>query len=268
MKRFVNQSLLSFLAALLTTAVVAPEVARADDVVDKVVVRNRQFRTAGSLEVSPFVGFAVTNRLTSLTNFQLGVAYNFSEVLALEARGGYALSDFTDVGLQAREKLFATDPLGSLPLDEYSDLWRVEWQALLMPRWTPIYGKLNLVTEVPIHFQAYLTAGGGAVGLMQESVAYCQNGGSSDRSQCGGYLQENQTTWAVAGGAGFRFFLNETFMVRMELFDIAYPDSYRKGINRIQAEKETPGSEPREGTVTNAGLTNNLLFNLGASVVF
>ncbi len=28
-------------------------------------------------------------------------------------------------------------------------------------RWQPIYGKINLIAELPVHFQLYLWAGGG-----------------------------------------------------------------------------------------------------------
>ncbi|AKU90562.1 hypothetical protein AKJ08_0949 [Vulgatibacter incomptus] len=272
-----NRSLLSLLTALLAVAVVAPDLARADDVVEKVVVRNRKHRVMDALELSPSVGFSVTNRLTSQTNFQLGIAYNFSETFALEARGGYALGGLTSVGDDARASR-KTNPFTTNEklVDEFQDLWRLQWQALLMPRWTPIYGKINLATELPIHFQAYLTAGGGAVGLTQDSVLYCQQSlsGSEESAKtgfadvCPGFANETRADWAIAGGGGFRFFVTDSVLLRMEIFDIAYPDTYRKGIDRGRAAREVMGAAPQEGTVTSAGLTNVLFFNLGASVVF
>jgi len=275
MERCVNRSLLSFLAILLVTLVAAPELARADDVVERVVVRNRKHTSLGTFEVNPMVGFSVTSRMTNQTNFQLGLAYNFAEQWGIEARGGFALTGLTSVGEQARQGVMDANPFQPTaggPPDEFQDLWRLQWQALVMPRWTPIYGKLNLVTEVPIHFQAYLTLGGGAVGLQSESVVYCQNGVSdpdvSRSSTCQGYLEESRTTWAAAVGAGFRFFIFDDLALRLEVFDIAYPDEYRKGIDRRLAEREAPGSEPQQGTLTSAGLTNVLFFNLGASYAF
>lgn len=281
MERSVNRSLLSLLAVLLAAAVVVPEHAFADEVVEKVVVRNRKYQSLETFELNPMVGFSITNRMTSQTNFQLGLAYNLTENFALEARGGYAIGDLTSVGEQAREGVMNANPF--LPTsnptpDEFKDLWRLQWQALLMPRWTPIYGKLNLVTELPIHFQAYLSLGGGAVGLEQDSVVYCQNGTSSTgdgrSSQCGGYLKEDRITWALAGGGGFRFMIVddvwafEQIALRLELFDIAYPDEYRKNIDRKASEQERPGDPPGQGTVTGAGLTNVLFFNAGLSVAF
>ena len=283
MERLVNRSLLTILATLLVAAGVVPDFARADDVVERVVVRNRKYTTWQKFEVTPTVGFSLSNRLTNHTNFQLGLAYNFSETWALELRPGFALSSITDVGEQARDKVYATDPTQpgerNRETDDFQDMWRMEWQALLMPRWTPIYGKLNLVTELPIHFQAYLTAGGGAVGLTHESAVYCQNslalpaeGEPANRpGQCGGngngYLSDSRATWAAAVGGGFRFFLSDLVLLRLELFDMVYPDEYRVGIRRAEAEQEAPGSPAESGSVE-TGLTNVLMFNVGASVVF
>jgi len=273
MERIPNRSLISFLAVLLASVTLAPTAAGAadDGVVERVVVRNRQFRTEGAFEVSPMVGFSVTNRMTSTTNFQLGLGYNISETLGLEARGSYALSSLTTVADQARESLYKIGPDQSGPVDEFQDLWRIQWSALLMPRWTPIYGKLNLATELPVHFQAYLAIGAGAVGLTQETVAYCQNSvgpGGSRPGACNHYLEEERVTWTGAVGGGFRFFVNEMFTLRLELFDMFHPDEHRKGINRQRAEGEAIGSAPEQGTVTSAGLSNTLFFNVGASVVF
>ncbi|WP_373048453.1 outer membrane beta-barrel domain-containing protein [Vulgatibacter sp.] len=274
MERLVNRSLLTILATLLVAAVLAPDFARAEDVVERVVVRNRKHTTWQKFEVTPTVGFTLTNRLTSHTNFQLGLAYNFSEAWALELRPGFALGSITDVGDQARPKIYENDPFASgntnLKVDDFQDMWTMEWQALLMPRWTPIYGKLNLVTELPIHFQAYLTAGGGAVGLKRESIAYCQNGATDSGSrgaECRGYLEESKATWAASAGGGFRFFISDAVLLRLEMFDIVHPDEYRTGIVLQEAEREQPGADPQAGKLEQ-GITNVLMFNVGASVVF
>lgn len=259
MERLVNRSLLTILATLLLAAVLAPDFARADDVVEKVVVRNRKYRTWNKFEINPSVGFSLTDEMTEQVNFQIGLAYNFSEEWAVELRPGFALSDLTSVAIQSREGLRSKQ--GNAVVDDFRNLWRLEWQALAMPRWTPIYGKINLATELPVHFQAYLTAGGGAVGLTKESVAYCQGAG------CGEFLSESKATWAAAGGGGLRVFLSETFLLRLELLDIVYPDEFRTAINTTESQMEAPGSKPNAGN-SESGITNVLLFNLGASVVF
>jgi outer membrane beta-barrel protein len=269
MERLVKRSLLTTLATLLVAAVVAPDYARADDVVERVVVRNRKYTTWQKFEVTPTVGFSLTSRLTSNMNFQLGLAYNFSEIFALELRPGFNLGSLTEVGEDARDRIFSKGAVGEIEstVDDFPDMWTMEWQALLMPRWTPIYGKLNLVTELPIHFQAYLTAGGGAVGLARESIAYCQTGGANP-PECGdGYHDETKTTWLAAGGGGMRFFVSDMVLLRLELLDFIHPDEYRTGFVLQDARREPPGSKPQQGSIE-TGLTNVLMFNLGASVLF
>lgn len=251
MDRLVNRSLLTILATLLVAAVLVPDFARADDVVEKVVVRNRKYTTWNKFEVTPSVGFSLTNRLYSHTNLQLGLGYNFSETFGLELRGGWAFSSLNSVG-EAVEKSIKSAP-DSGQQKEFPDTWRVQWQGLVLPRWTPIYGKLNLVTELPIHFQAYLTAGGGAVGLERESFHFCT----------GDVCEEStRSTWTAAVGGGMRVFLSDMVLLRLELLNLTYPDEYR-----VDFKIDEQGAVTDPGAVEK-GLSNLLMFNLGASVVF
>ena len=43
-------------------------------------------------------------------------------------------------------------------------------------RWMPIYGKIGLLAELPVHFQFYLWGGGGAGTFRRESIIYCERG--------------------------------------------------------------------------------------------
>ena len=270
MERLVNRSLLTTLATLLVAVVLVPDFARAaddDDVLERVVVRNRKYTTWQKFEVTPTIGFSLTNRLTNNVNFQLGLAYNLSENWAIEARPGFNTTSLSGIGETARDQIYARGGgEAQSATDDFPDMWGMQWQALLMPRWTPIYGKLNLVTELPIHFQAYLTAGGGAVGLARESITYCQNGGAQ-LGECAQYLEEEKTTWLAAAGGGMRFFVSEMFTLRFELLDYIHPDEHRTGILLNAARDEAVGSDPQQGTVE-SGLTHVLMFNIGASVLF
>ncbi len=267
-RRSINRNSLSFLAVFLAFALVAPATAQAqrdDEIIDRVVVRNRKHSVWNTLEIAPSVGISLVNRMTQQYNFQLGIGFNFSEQWALDVRGGYALGGLTSVGEEARtrrQQFMAVEPV-----DEFQDLWRMTWQALVMPRWSPIYGKLNVVTELPIHFQAYLTAGGGMAGLEAESVVYCQ-AGNPDAIDCSGFLKEQRQSFVVAAGLGFRFFVTEGVGLRLELLDMMYPDQYRAGVDLRNARAEVEGSKPGEGTVTDSGLTNVLFFNIGATLNF
>lgn len=265
MDRIVKRILPTLSLTLLSAFVAVPFAAQADEgegVVERVVVRNRKYSVQNRIEASPMVGLSMTNRMTEQYNFQLGIAYNFSETLALELRPGFAMGGLTSIGKQARTDIPPVDA-DPHPRSEFQDLWRLEWSALVMPRWTPIYGKINLATELPIHFQAYLTAGAGVVGLTYDSIVYCQAGCSGDDS----FISEQRQSFAIAGGAGLRIFLSELLSLRLEIYDLAYPDEYRVDIRRVEARKEASGP-PQEGDVTSAGLSNVLFFNAGISATF
>src|SRR5690606_7102443 len=144
-RRSINRNSLSFLAVFLAFALVAPATAQAqrdDEIIDRVVVRNRKHTVWNTPEIAPSVGISLVNRMTQQYNFQLGIGFNFSEQWALDVRGGYALGGLTSVGEEARtrrQQFMAVEPV-----DEFQDLWRMTWQALVMPRWSPIYGQLNV----------------------------------------------------------------------------------------------------------------------------
>lgn len=269
-RRSINRSLLPLLVTLIGGALAAPEIAHAqqaqqdDEIIERVVVRNRKHSVWNTLELSPSFGVSLINRMTQQYNLQLGVGFNFSEEWGLDVRGGWSLGQLSSVAESARARREG-DGREVKPVDEFQDLWRMTWQAMLLPRWSPIYGKLNIVTELPVHFQAYLTAGGGMVGLESESIVYCQSSGASS---CTGYLTEERQSFAAAAGLGLRFFVAQGLGLRLELLNMMYPDEYRADIDIRTAVQEAPGSDPQEGTVTGSGLTNVLFLNVGATLNF
>lgn len=265
-RRSFNRTLLPILAILLGGSVVVPETARAqesDEIIERIVVRNRKHSVWNTVEIAPTVGVSLVNRMTQQLNLQLGVGFNFSEEWGLDVRGGWTFGDLTSVGKAAQQHRQSKTELELV--DEFQDLWRLKWHAMLMPRWSPIYGKLNLLTELPLHFQAYVTAGGGLAGLEMESVVYCQSGGADN---CDGFVVEERQSFLIAAGLGFRFFVAQGFGLRIELMDVMYPDERRTGFDMRAALAEQPGTPPGEGTITASGLTNVLFLNVGATVNF
>lgn len=255
------------LTALSLASLALPALASAETEgkVEKVVVRNRIHHSQGKWEVNPGVGFSLSNQMTEHINFELGLAYNIWETFALELRGGYAMSGLSSVAEQVQEQFrnpvqAPDEPGRENLLKDFKDLWQLQWSALVLPRWQPIYGKVNLVTELPVHFQLYLTAGGGMVGLHRESTLYYQGGQ---------FLEEDRQSFAIAGGGGMRFWLADWAMFKVELLDIAYPDQYLEQVSRYQASLEAPGAEPLAGQeAASPGWTNLLFINVGTSFQF
>jgi outer membrane beta-barrel protein len=251
-------------AALAQEGAQAPE----EELVERVVVRNRLYTSAGRLELSPTAGLTVLNRLTAHYNFNLNAAFNFTETLGVEARGGWALSSLTGLARDLRDDLARRDPARNedIEVSDLRDLWQMNGNLALGARWMPIYGKVNLLGDIPVHFQAYLWAGGGVANFVRESVAYCQQvapDGTLARGTCSAPLVERRAGVIGSAAAGMRFFVHKGGALRLELRDYLYPDSYRVRIVRADAE-----AGRTTGTVVNSGITNLVMADVGYTFIF
>ena len=201
-------------------------------------------------------------RLTEHYNFQANVGYNIVDSFAVELRAGWAYSRNTSLTTRVREQLLATS-VGSF--SDVSGLWRMSVNGAIGARWQPIYGKISLVAEVPVHFQLYLWAGAGGALLDRESAVLCTQpvrGAMNTITACNEYLTEQKFAPVVSLAAGFRFFINEHHVVRIELRDWSYFDSYFENVpaSNNGAQGGTLASSP--------GITNVVLIDLGYSFIF
>ncbi len=279
-------SRLAFLA--LAVAMFAPVAADAAEA-EKVVVRNRKFTTDGRFEASANVGFTMVNYLTDHTNLSANLAYNITETLALQLGGGYAISGYTNVAEAASTEVARTDPASGLKVsDDFSDAWRMTWNTDLTVRWAPIYGKINVAAELPIHFQAYLIAGGGVGGMQRDSLNYCIGTPATRKSAVCNVrdpsqhdprnvlepLRSNAIKPVFIGGGGLRFFALDWVGLKLEVRDVAFPDSYRVNVPRADAERDSGakaanGGAPSFGEeAASPGITHLVFFNVGATFLF
>jgi outer membrane beta-barrel protein len=141
--------------------------------------------------------------------------------------------------------------------DEIEGADQMRGAALVMARIAPIYGKVNLAAELPVHFQAFLLAGAGAASFKHESVNLCASPGSGPCA-AGDY----QTTTSVKPmgevGGGFRIYLGQRWSLRTEVRAFLYPATVVRGADLTQ---------PGTGTTARyLGLVTTL--GLGASALF
>ncbi len=258
--------------ALVGSPVYAEEQKKKDDgqdLIERVVVRNRLYDLSGRFELTPSAGFTIVNRLTDHYNFNLGVAYNVSNTLAFELRGGYAMSRHTALADDLSREVLREDPNKGINnvVNDLSGLWEMQGNAAVGVRWAPIYGKIGLLSELPVHFQFYAWAGGGAGSFRRESIVECYAVESRGDGACGDWRTDNRVTWLASGAVGFRFFTHQGGGLRLEVRDYAFPDEYRVGINRSEAEKGIR-DEDKVQLAKSPGLTNLVLFDLGYSFIF
>ncbi|MCU0699525.1 MAG: outer membrane beta-barrel domain-containing protein [Myxococcaceae bacterium] len=250
---------------LAAGAASAQAVGEGDELVEKVAVRNRLYMVERRFEIGGNVGFTLLPRLTDHYNFNASAAYNVVEWFAVEARVGYAYSRQTSLADQVKEAFSSQNTLPKI--NDFSDLWQMGFNGVVGARFQPIYGKLNLLAELPVHFQLYLWAGGGVGSFTRESLLICpQRSGSS----CTGYFREGDNPPVikpiVSLALGFRFFVANRHAVRLEARTWSWLDSYYVGVDRpmVTANNPTAG-----GMLSpNAGVTTLSQIDLGYSFVF
>jgi outer membrane beta-barrel protein len=259
------RSRLRFLA-LLTLA--SASTALAQESLEKVVVRNRLYTPGGHFEAGVGVGFTLVNELVDHTNFTLNLSYNLSEAFAIEVRGGYAYSHHTSLADQISTDLLANQPHAGTAgwpnvVDDMANLWEMKLNVLGGLRWSPIYGKISLLAEVPVHFQSYLWLGGGAGQFNRRSVVDCQQ---LSGTTCGAWETETRWTWIASAAFGLRFFLGgyTGHSIHLEVRDLLWPDYYLVNIDRSIAGQGSPSGVP----ASSPGVTNLLLLDVGYSFVF
>ncbi|XXF81004.1 outer membrane beta-barrel domain-containing protein [Myxococcaceae bacterium GXIMD 01537] len=247
-----------------------------EEVIDASVVRNRLFRPAGNFEVSAGVGVPVLTHLTAHYTFDVGLAYNLFDTLALEARAGWAASRHTGLANSISESFL--DREDKKVTDEMEDLWQMSLHGVAGVRWAPVYGKLSLVADLPVHFQAYLWGGGGLGSFRRQSIIQCSRVVDRDLGVCDNrtdlmdrgsasesyWTTETRVAPVVSGALGFRFFVKQRHGLRLEVRDWIFQDSYRVGLSRDEweagRETGTPASSP--------GLTHLVQFDVGYTFLF
>ena len=247
-------NLMSCLVLMTAQAAFAED--ETEELVEKVAVRNRLFSVEGRWELGGNVGFSLLSRLTDHYNFNVSVAFNPKDWLGLEVRGGYALSRHTSLADQIQTDFFANNTISRA--NDAADLWELTAHGVIGARFQPIYGKINLMSELPIHFQFYVWAGGGVGALKRESMVLCAERVSA--RECGQFLTENKVSPLVSVALGFRFFIMQQHSVKIEVRDWSYLDSFQINVDRATG---TGGMDS-----PNAGITNLVQFDLGYAFIF
>ena len=245
-------------------------------VLDPAAVRHRLFSPEEHLELSLTVGAPTREYLTGHYNLNVGLAYNFFQTLALEARAGYALSRHTGLARSLSESFLNRED--KRITDELEDLWQMGAHGVVGARWAPIYGKLSLLADGTAHFQAYLWAGGGLATLRRESIIQCERVVDRARGVCDNRTNPDDASTAtesywrtdsrvapvVSAAVGVRFFLSNRHALRFELRDWVFQDAYRVNLDRELWEAGQTSGEP----ASDPGFTHLVQFDLGYTFLF
>lgn len=221
------------------------------------VVQERLYVFDGRFDLSLMGGVAMNPKLIDHYAFLLRPAYHLTDAWSLELVGGFVLAqERQNLTNRAREGIRVTIFDSGDEKNEFADMGKMQWVAQAAVRWSPVYGKLNLAAEVPIHFGAYASAGGGVMGIHRESLADCE----SVVPREDGYVDYSCATDSgvkpgVMLALGLRFYVSDWIAVRTEMSSFMFPDEYQLDLHT---------AEPR----TVRGITNVLMFLGGVSFIF
>ena len=190
------------------------------------------------------IGFlaAVNSSLVDQTGGELSITYHPNEWSDFGLEFLANRTTFSDLSGQIRDRLPArSSALTGQPNtgDEISGVDQLRRGALAVARVAPIYGKVNLASEVAVHFQAYLLAGAGAAAFKHESLNLCATPGTSACAP--GEFQTSSSVEPLGeAGAGMRFYLGQRWSLRGEFRGFVFPATYLRNADLTQPGTGTP----------------------------
>gem|GEM_PF-895241 len=204
--------------------------------VQKNVIQNRFFLKTNRFEIAPMVGYVPNNAFVSIPLGGAYLAYHFSEGFAVEGTVIYA-PNTGDAGVKNLTKtLVAIAYEGNSETNFQQPLDRLQLGAVFDARWSPVYGKINLIGEGVLNFDVYGTAGLGLL-LITKDAAGVNPDYASGASDNPVLLDPNAPTasnLAVNLGVGFDFFLSQTVALKLDARSLLYVAKEPDYKNRLQ----------------------------------
>ncbi|MBX2814223.1 MAG: outer membrane beta-barrel domain-containing protein [Myxococcales bacterium] len=164
----------------------------------KVFLKRRRF------ELYPYAGMDLNDAFFQHFFLGGGVAYHFQDSFGLELRGGATIAEIEKDSVR-----FVRVTSGALPQEEALSLVA---HGDLNATWAPVYGKFSLFSESIVHFDAFLSLGGGV---------FLTERGERETEDA---LVEQVTSVnpAVNIGIGLRNYINEWLVFRLEVRNYSF----------------------------------------------
>lgn len=252
---------LLFFAAVFVAALAA----RGEDAVvgpgaPPTVLQGKLYQVSRRWEVGVAFGAALNTSLVDQYGGLLSISYHPNEWADVGVDVLANRTSFSGLSDQIRARLPSrTNPGTGQPNsgDEIEGGDQMRAGALVMARIAPLYGKLNLAAELPVHFQVFLLAGAGAAGFKHESVNLCASPGGAPCAP-GDYQTSTSLKPIGEAGGGIRVYLGQRWSLRTEVRAFLYPASVLRGADLTQPGTGT--SARYLGLVTTLGLGASALF--------
>lgn len=175
------------------------------------------FHVGGKLEVQPLLAFSLGDPFYRTFAAGVRAEQHLGERFSL---GLHVLAGASSIA--APVELCGSAPCSSPAADQLrSTPGQLQLMTGVEASWTPVYGKLSLIGERTIHFDAYLSAG---PELIRERIAPDAISPLASRWDAGG-----------RASVGERVFLSDRFVVRAGLSELVYGAHVR---GRVEVERK------------------------------
>ncbi|MCK5687752.1 outer membrane beta-barrel domain-containing protein [Myxococcota bacterium] len=213
------------------------------------LILDTAFPTKARAEVSLLVASSMIDKYSSHTGLMLDVNYNIFETLGVGVTVGMLHGQLTNIvtdgagiiGNKVAQLMIDPNKTDINPnVPDYNQLTGV---VELMAIWTPLYGKINVVSEVDVNLQAYGLAGMGINGTRkvlatasapQHSLDYQLTGQNFGD---GGFLNDPKVNMTLGGG--LRIFLADWVDLRAEIRGLLFTDEFDFNPNDADPEPQT-----------------------------
>lgn len=236
--RKVQNALFALLAATGFAARAGEPVVYGPDGAPTVVQRKLHVMT-GRMEVGLAGSMALNTALVDHAGGLFSISYHPNEWLdaGVDVLGN--ATSLSQLSRNVRQDL--SSPRAHLPLrDELANDNQLRLGGLLSARVAPIYGKLNLASELAVHFQAYALAGAGVALVHRESVNLCADPGTTPVASCQRFAASDSAPLLGQLGAGLRFYAGDRVSLRTEVRGFFFRSSYLRGSDLADASGGTP----------------------------
>lgn len=187
------------------------------------ILLNKTRSTSGRLELGALFGMSVVEKYTRHIGGAVALDYHLTDYLAMELYGGYWGSNYTAIVTSEGGIVGNINASGQQRDPNIPDRTMMTYFADAVLIFSPIYGKINLVSELDFSTNIYLLAGVGINGA--RNLAYDYAG--SQAALTAQFTSESAgISPNVVWGVGIKLFLTDWMALRLEFRDIDYLDEF------------------------------------------
>lgn len=225
------------------------------------LIQNRFFLKENRFEIAPSFGYVPNNAFVSVPLGGMYLAYHFSESLSAEGAFYYA-PNTRDGGIKnLTHTLVGIAYEGNQNEDFWQPMNRPQIGAVFDARYSPVYGKINLVGEGVLNFDVYGTAGLGVLTVANDRASVNPDWISDpDNNKPATSMASPPSTANFCGelGIGMDFFLSSALALKLDARSLLY----------VADEPDYGNIDPNTGEpeVLDKRLYNTFVTSVGVSI--